>query len=78
VLIAFVPSKSPERASAPDSLKNFSAPVARLAAFPFLLITHIGLLLMDSGPMRIRFAAGVSKNVDLRGSYIKQGPVLRA
>jgi len=28
---------------------------------------------MDSGPMRIRFAAGVSKNVDLRGSYIKQG-----
>ena len=28
---------------------------------------------MDSGPMRIRFAAGVSKNVDLRGPYIKQG-----
>ena len=23
--------------------------------------------------MRIRFAAGVSKNVDLRGLYIKQG-----
>jgi len=33
---------------------------------------------MDSGPMRIRFAAGVSKNVDLRARTSNKVSVLRA
>jgi len=55
-------------------LKNFSAPVARLAAFPVSFdYPTSDFSPWTSGPMRIRFAAGVFKNVDLRGGYGKQG-----
>jgi len=65
------PPKSPEQASAADSLKNFSSPVARLAAFPvFFDYPTSDISKGQNAPCG--FAAGVTQNVVLCGASGKQ------